>query len=312
MIDGFGRKIEYLRLSVTDHCNYRCRYCMGDGVAPSRNTLSFAEYAEIAAAAAACGIRKIRLTGGEPLLRQDLPALCKMLKAIDGIEELAITTNGSLLASCAAELKAAGVDRLNISLDTLNDEKFRQLTCTGALEDVLRGIKAAKAVGFAPLKLNTVLLGGINDDEIADFAALTEQDDISVRFIELMPMEVCAQWPASRFLAADAVLKALPQAEFIGQDGVAELYRLPHHCGTIGLIRPMSHRFCSSCNRIRVTADGRLKPCLHSAEEIPLSGLHGATLQQAIANAVLQKPESHRLTETHKTETIRSMHEIGG
>ena len=312
MQDGFGRTIQYLRLSVTDECNYGCCYCTADGSHSRRNALSFAQYAEIVEAAAACGIRKVRLTGGEPLLRQALPALCMMLKEIPGIEELAITTNGSLLAGCAAKLRSAGVDRLNVSLDTLNAEKFRAITRTGNLADVLQGIDAAGAAGFQQIKLNTVLLGGFNEDEIADFAALTEDAPLSVRFIELMPMDACAGWPRERYLSAERVLETLPDLVPVGTDGVAELFRLPGHQGTVGLIRPMSHQFCGSCDRIRVTAGGMLKPCLHSPEEIPLGGLHGAALEQAFRQAISQKPASHRLLQDHRTGAVRSMREIGG
>lgn len=314
MYDMKGRKIDYLRLSVTDLCNYRCIYCMGsDGVCKRshRDILSIEELAEIGRAAVACGVRKIRLTGGEPLVRRGILELCRMLRGLEGLEELTLTTNGVALPQMAAPLKAAGVDRLNISLDTLDEQTFRAITRRGELRQTLDGLAAAEAAGFTGTKINTVLLGGINDGEISALAALTREKNISLRFIELMPLGVCADWPREWFVGADAVLRALPQLEPIGADGVAELYRVPGWAGTVGLIRPMSHCFCDRCSRIRVTADGRLKPCLHDHREIPLRGLHGAALEQAIREAAAVKPESHHLTE-RRSDSGRSMNEIGG
>ena len=314
MYDLTGRKIDYLRLSVTDLCNYRCIYCMGaDGVCKRshRDILTIEELSEIGRAAVACGVRKIRLTGGEPLVRRGILNLCRMLRQLDGLKELTLTTNGSALPRMAAELKAAGVDRLNISLDTLNEEMFRTVTRRGDLHEALDGLAAAEAAGFTGTKLNTVLLGGINVGEIGALAELTRKRPISLRFIELMPIGVCADWPRERFISADTVLQALPQLQRVGDDGVAELYRVPGWAGTVGLIRPMSRCFCDRCSRIRVTADGRLKPCLHSEREIPLRGLRGAALEQAIRDAAAVKPESHHLTE-RRSDSARNMNEIGG
>ena len=313
MQDLRGRTIDYLRLSVTDLCNYRCLYCMGpDGVCKKehREILSLEELAEIGRAAVACGVKKIRLTGGEPLVRRGILDLCRMLRALPGLEELTLTTNGAALPRMAADLKAAGVDRLNVSLDTLQPGKFRTITRCGELEEALAGLDAAEAAGFTGTKINAVLMGGVNDDEIADLAALTRKRDWSVRFIELMPLGVCAGWPRERFISADAVLQALPRWEAAGSDGVAELYRVPGWRGTVGLIRPMSRCFCAACSRIRVTADGKLKPCLHSAEEIPLRGLRGAALEDAIRRGAARKPDAHRLAVG--TDTERTMNEIGG
>ena len=315
MRDTSGRRIDYLRLSVTDLCSYRCQYCMGCEGVPKRGhheILSIEELAQIGQAAIRCGVKKIRLTGGEPLVRRGILELCRQLRKIDGLEELTMTTNGAALPQMAAQLKAAGVDRLNVSLDTLRPERFREITRCGALEDVLRGLQAAEKAGFTDTKLNVVLLGGMNDDEIADFAALTRDHPYCVRFIELMPMGVCADWPKERFLSADAVLQAVPELEFSGQSGVSEVYRLPNGKGSVGLIRPMSHAFCGSCNRIRVTADGKLKPCLHSRQEYNLRGLSGADLEAAIRRAVEKKPSAHHLLEQHRSDTERQMHEIGG
>ena len=315
MRDTSGRRIDYLRLSVTDLCSYRCQYCMGCEGVPKRShheILSIEELAQIGQAAIRCGVKKIRLTGGEPLVRRGILELCRQLRKIDGLEELTMTTNGAALPQMAAQLRAAGVDRLNVSLDTLRPERFREITRCGELEDVLRGLQAADKAGFTDTKLNVVLLGGMNNDEIADFAALTRDRPYCVRFIELMPMGVCADWPKERFLSADAVLQAVPELEFSGQSGVSEVYRLPNAKGSVGLIRPMSHTFCGSCNRIRVTADGKLKPCLHSRQEYNLRGLSGADLEAAIRRAVEKKPSAHHLLEQHRSDTERQMHEIGG
>jgi len=311
MTDAFDRTIRYLRLSVTDRCNYRCAYCMAaEDAGGCADPLTIDELAEIGAAAVRCGVTKIRLTGGEPLTRPGLPILCERLRSLDALDELTLTTNGSLLPAMARDLKRAGVARLNVSLDTLRPERFHALTRRGELSDVLRGLDAARAAGFDRLKLNVVLMGGVNDDEIADFAALTADEPLSVRFIELMPMGPCAAFPKERFLSADAVLAALPELVSAGADGVAELYRLPGHRGTVGLIRPLSRCFCAGCDRLRVTADGRLKPCLHSAEELPLRGLHGAALEDAIRRGAAAKPARHHLA--LGTDTRRAMNQIGG
>lgn len=314
MRDGCGREIDYLRLSVTDRCNYRCRYCMPPQGVPKRDhrdILSFEELLEIAAACVRCGVKKIRLTGGEPLVRRGILDLCRGLRAIPGLQELCLTTNGALLPDLALPLRQAGVDRLNISLDTLRPDRFAELTRLGQLSDALRGIQAAEAAGFQNLKLDTVLIGGFNDDEIPDFVNLTRDHPWEVRFIELMPMGPCAAWPKSCFLSGDTVLERIPQLQEIEPSGVARRYRLPEGTGTVGLISPLSHDFCGRCRRIRVTADGKLKGCLHSAEELPLRGLHGAALEDAIRLGISQKPERHHLAE-RKSDTPRSMNQIGG
>jgi cyclic pyranopterin phosphate synthase len=314
MQDGYGRNIDYLRLSVTDLCNFRCHYCMpteGAVKRPHRDILSVEEIVEIGQAAVQCGVTKIRLTGGEPLVRHGILDICQRLSGLDRLQELCMTTNGSLLPDMAAPLRAAGVTRLNISLDTLVPEKFASITRRGTLDDVLSGIQAAEAVGFSDLKLNTVLIGGFNDNEIVDFVNLTKAHAWEVRFIELMPMGACAGWDSSCFLSDSTVLQACPELQPAGQDGVANRYRLPGAPGTVGLISPLSHSFCSCCRRIRVTPDGKLKTCLHSQDELPLRGLHGADLEAAIRRGILQKPERHYLTSSG-SNTSRDMNEIGG
>lgn len=314
MQDLCGRTIDYLRLSVTDLCNYRCQYCMPEaGVEkrPHGSSITVEECAEIARAAVALGVRKIRLTGGEPLVRRGILEICRSLRAIPELRELCLTTNGSLLPKLAQPLRDAGVDRLNISLDTLRAERFQTITRCGTLEDVRAGIRAAEDAGFRNLKLDTVLMGGINDDEIGDFLNLTKEHPWEVRFIELMPMGPCAMWPEERFLPVTEILKRYPELEELEPNGVARRYRLPGAAGTVGLISPMSHEFCGDCRRIRVTADGKLKGCLHSREEISLRGLHGGELEDAIRQGILQKPQRHHLTE-RPSDTPRNMNQIGG
>lgn len=312
--DNYGRTIRYLRLSVTDLCNYRCIYCMPEtGVIKKDHTemLSIEEMTEIVRAAYALGIHKIRLTGGEPLVRKGIITLCQNIKAIDSAIELGITTNGSLLAEMAKELKQSGVDRLNISLDSLNRDTFKRITRGGDLRDVLDGIEAAQQAGFDNIKINTVLLKDVNEKDILDLIMLTKDQSIHVRFIELMPLGVAKHWSADRFITAQALEKHLRNAQMLRIDGVSRVYGLPGHKGTIGLICPMTNSFCPSCNKIRVTADGRLKPCLHLEQEIDLRGLRGDELITVLKNGIEQKPERHNFGLTASV-TERFMNEIGG
>lgn len=315
MNDTLGRKITYLRLSVTDLCDLRCIYCMPEHGVPKRahsEICSLEELCDMAAAAVSLGVRKVRITGGEPLVRRGVVSLCRMLRALPGLEELCLTTNGVRLPELAAPLREAGVDRLNISLDTLRPERYRSITRIGELSSVLRGLDAAEAAGFSHTKLNCVLMGGVNDDEIEDFVRLTQARPLSVRFIELMPMGACAKWEKARFLPAGAVLDRVPELVPAGTDGVSRLYRIPGAAGTVGLIEPMSHAFCAECSRIRITADGKLKPCLHADTEIALRGLHGEALLDAIRQGIARKPERHALTRDGESHAGRCMSEIGG
>lgn len=315
MLDGEGRLIEYLRLSVTDRCNCRCTYCMPAGGVPMlghRDILSFEELTEVVAACAQLGVRKVRLTGGEPLVRRGLPELVRMIRAVPGVEELAMTTNATLLAPVAAELHHAGLDRLNVSLDTLDAARYAELTRGGSLEDALAGLAAARDAGFSRTKVNCVLMGGVNDADVPRLAELARTEPIDVRFIELMPMGPCAGWPKARFIPAETVLEAVPGLVPLRRDGVAELWHAPGWEGNVGLIRPMSHRFCDGCSRIRVTADGRLKPCLHSAAEIPLRGLHGEALLAELRRGIAAKPAYHHMDQDHASQSARDMNEIGG
>lgn len=317
MEDGFGRAITYLRVSVTDLCNLRCRYCMPEAGVCRRgreDILRYEEIEEIVAAAVELGVRKVRVTGGEPLVRPGLPGLCARLARLPGVEELALTTNGLLLEEYAPALKEAGVARVNVSLDTLRPDRFREMTRGGDLERVLRGIEAARRAGLTPIKLNVVLIGGFNDDEIADLAGLTREQDLEVRFIELMPLGPGAQFPPEAFLPCSVVLERLPELRALdAPGGVARLCQLPGAVGRVGLISPVSHDFCARCDRVRLTSDGRLKPCLHSDKEIPLRGLTGRALREALAAAIAAKPSAHpALRPGEATAGGRPMHRIGG
>ena len=312
MRDKYGRAITYLRLSVTDLCSLRCRYCMPAGGVVKRghsDICSVEELVEITRAAVDCGVRKVRLTGGEPLVRRGILDICRGISAIEGVEELCLTTNGIALPQLAGPLRKAGVDRLNVSLDTLRRDRFAYMTRTGRLEDVLLGLKAASEAGFSRIKLNVVLMKHFNEDEIPDFVDVACRFPVEVRFIELMPI---GEGGSSQFLPAGVVLEACPFLRPIDASGVARRYRSPGGQGTVGLIEPMSHRFCAQCDRIRVTADGKLKPCLHSDQEIPLRGLHGESLRRAIREGTSAKPERHHMNETGRSEAGRNMNQIGG
>lgn len=315
MRDAQGRRIDYLRLSVTDRCNCRCAYCMpADGVPmlSHDDVCSFEELARITEACCELGVTKVRLTGGEPLARRGLLGLVRMLREVPGVRELAMTTNATLLAPVASELRAAGLDRINVSLDSLRPERYAAITRGARLDDALAGLRAAHDAGFTGTKVNCVLMGGVNDDEVADIAVLAREKPVDVRFIELMPIGEAAGWPRARFVDASAVLGAVPELAPVGTDGVAELFSAPGWAGRVGLIRPMSHRFCAGCTRIRVTADGRLKPCLHSADEVSLRGLAGEALHEALLAGIALKPAHHDMDGAHASESARAMNEIGG
>ena len=317
MKDSFGREISYMRLSVTELCNLRCRYCMPEaGVCKKRHEDMLTEDEMITAveAAASLGIKKLRITGGEPLVKKNILSICERAASVEGIEELCLTTNGVLLPQLAASLKAAGVSRVNISLDTLRPERFEYITRCGRLDDTMRGIDAALSAGFSKVKLNTVLIGGFNDDELADIAALTKTRPLDVRFIELMPMYDSGDFGKGAFISADEVLRALPELEPLPRDGgVARLYRLPNAQGSVGLISPLSAHFCGSCSRIRLTADGKIKPCLHSPAEFCLKGLDREGMTGVIRSAILAKPKWHgELSYTDRSKADRNMNQIGG
>ena len=316
MKDNFQREINYMRLSVTELCNLRCRYCMPeDGICKIDHGLIMTEDEMITAveAAAELGIIKLRITGGEPLVKKNIVSICARAAKVSGIQEVCVTTNGVLLPKLAKGLRAAGVARLNISLDTLDPDKFNYITRIGKLSDVMDGIKIALNAGYRKLKINTVLIGGFNDNEIRDFARITMDYPIDVRFIELMPMYDSGDFGPKAFIKCDKVLEMLPEAVPVETDGVARLYRMPGAKGNIGLISPVSDHFCAECNRIRLTADGKLKPCLHSNQEINIKGLTKDEMVRKMRETIFAKPERHaKLSFASRSESGRNMNEIGG
>ncbi len=327
LIDTWGHQISYLRISVTDRCNLRCVYCMpeeGIPLRPHAEIMRFEEIAQVTRLAAEYGVRRVRLTGGEPLVRPDLPELVRMLSDIPQIEEISLTTNGILLEEMAAELKDAGLHRVNVSLDTLKPEKFARITRFGSLEKVWRGLEAAERVGLAPVKINAVAMRGFNDDELVDLAKITLERPWHVRFIELMRIHNDPIWEAGfqpnekPFISTGEIRDLLaplglaPVATPSG-NGPAREYTLTGAKGRIGLISPLSDHFCKQCNRLRITADGSFRPCLLRDLEIPfLQGLRaGEPLLPYLERAVANKPMGHQLEEDQPTQG-RFMGQIGG
>jgi cyclic pyranopterin phosphate synthase len=342
--DSFGRRIDYLRISVTDRCNFRCVYCMPPEGVPWRDpaeVLTFEEIERFAEAAVGEGISKIRLTGGEPLVRKGIVEHVARLRAITGIEAIAITTNGVLLPRYAQQLADAGLTRVNISLDTLDPKVFSEITRGGKLEDTLAGIDAAFAAGMDPVKVNVVVVRSLNQD-LLSFAALTRDRAIHVRFIEYMPVggegepvpggacssdttagawtiedhvpsdEIIARLAAEGAAAGYGELRTVTRADAPGGWGPATYYRFPGTLGTIGVISPLSHHFCGECNRLRLTADGKLRTCLFSDEELDARAVlrtgTKADLHGLILEALASKPESHNM----RIGTSRRMSQIGG
>ncbi|MBI2915087.1 MAG: GTP 3',8-cyclase MoaA [Firmicutes bacterium] len=308
-MDRFGRRIDYLRISVTDRCNLRCIYCMPPEGVPAKShseILTLEEIARIARAAAMCGMTRIRITGGEPLVRKGLTSLIRELSAIHGIEDLALTTNGMLLPAVARGLAESGLQRVNVSLDTLKRDRFRRITRLGDVDGVLRGIDAAFEAGLRPVKLNVVAMRGWNEDEILDFARLTLERSLHVRFIELMPIGECLPWARrelvpcqeiqERLRAFDPTFAPAPAAHTARGGGPAVYYSFAGALGTVGFIAASSGHFCQSCNRLRLTADGRLGPCLFSMEGLDLRTLvrdrsvRDEDLCYAIRQAIDRKP----------------------
>ena len=314
MKDQFEREISYLRISITDLCNLRCRYCMPDGVCQKdhRDILSFEEIQEITSAAAELGIHKVRITGGEPLVRRGCVELCRMISGIPGIREVDLTTNGILLPRYARDLKEAGVNRVNISLDTMDPEKYAYITGGGSLKDAMDGIQAAFDAGLTPVKVNTVLIGGFNDAEIPAFVEMTRETPVELRFIELMPMG--GEFGKEAYLPGQIVLDRVPELKPLPENGgVARLYRLPGGAGRVGLISPLSRHFCGTCNRLRLTSEGNLKPCLHSGQEISVRSKHGEALKDTLRQAIFHKPQMHGILDAdHRSEAGRTMNTIGG
>lgn len=324
--DDFGRAINYLRVSVTDRCNLRCVYCMpSEGIEKHVHSdiLRYEQLALIVRAAAELGICKVRITGGEPLARLGLVDFVRMIASTPGIDDLSMTTNGTLLARHAAALADAGLQRVNVSLDSLRAGRFQQITRRGRIDDVWAGIDAARAAGLTPIKINMVVVRGLNEDEIPDFARRTVSHGWHVRFIELMPIGANVHW-AGDGVVPIPVIRARIEADAGPLEpvhgpkgnGPARYYRLPGAKGTVGFIGALSEHFCATCNRLRLTADGRLRPCLMSDKEIDLSiplrdGARVDTIKAFLDQAIHHKPLGHRLNEAVAPRD-RTMAEIGG
>lgn len=317
MLDQYKRNINYMRISVTELCNLRCRYCMPvEGICKKehKEMLSEDELVQAVEAAVSLGITKLRITGGEPLVKRNILSICRRIAAVNGIREVCMTTDGILLPALAVPLREAGVTRLNISLDTLDRKKYAYITRGGALDDAWAGIEAALSAGFQKVKLNAVLIGGFNDEEIAALAELTKRYPLDVRFIEMMPMYNSGDFDETAFLPCEKVLEVLPELAAVEPDGgVAQLYQLPGAMGRVGLIRPVNAHFCGSCNRIRLTADGKIKPCLHSAEEYNIKGLDFTGMRSVMEQAIQRKPEWHgEMSFKKRSHAGRNMNQIGG
>ncbi|WP_339251924.1 GTP 3',8-cyclase MoaA [Paenibacillus sp. FSL P2-0136] len=330
LTDPFGRIHDYLRISVTDRCNLRCIYCMpaeGMQFQPQDEIMSYEEIAAVVEALAPLGLRKVRLTGGEPLVRKDLEKLVAMISAIPGIEDISLTTNGLMLPAKAAILKQAGLSRVNISLDSLRPDRFSMITRGGDVAKVLKGIEAAEAAGLSPIKLNVVLMKGINDDEIKDFIALTLNSPLNVRFIEYMPIGSASDAWRQTYLPLETVVEACKEAGWATEEadmpsgnGPSQNRRVTGAKGTFGLIHPVSEHFCDNCNRLRLTADGNIKACLYWQDEYNVRPLISspAAVQALFREALGNKPHNHEmaLALEHKaqshTPTARRMSQIGG
>ncbi len=326
MHDQFGRRIDYLRISVTDKCNLRCTYCMpveGLEWIDRDEFLTYEEISSVVRQMAEHGLRRIRLTGGEPLVRRDLSDLVRQLSAIPGIEDIALSTNAILLPQFGRDLKEAGVNRVNVSLDTLRRERFRDVARRPErfFDATLEGLAVAERMGFAPLKINTVLMRGLNDDEIEDFAQITRERPWHIRFIELMPTGGNLHL-SKRFLSTDSVLQRLqdigdllPAAGPVG-NGPATYFRFDGAPGTVGVITPLSHNYCDRCNRVRLTADGKLRTCLFGTHEVDLKTPLRATgdIVPAVREALAGKPERHllQLGTARGSGGLRALSQVGG
>jgi len=326
LIDGFSRAVTYLRISVTDKCNLRCVYCMPEDGLPwlrREDILTYEEIAAVVRAAASVGVRSIRLTGGEPLVRRDLSRLVGAIASVPGIDDVALSTNGLLLEAQLSELRAAGLKRINLSLDTLRADRFEAIARRPGLDAVLRGIEAAVRAGLRPLKLNCVVMRGKNDDELEAFADLTRELPIYVRFIEVMPVHENLELQRDAYVSSDEILARISA---IGElrphlgpagNGPARYFSFAGAAGAVGVISPLSHDYCERCNRVRLTADGRLRLCLFGDNAIDLRSplRRGATVEglaDLLRSAMLIKPERHHLRLGESSSRMRAFSEIGG
>ena len=326
LVDRFGRCVSYLRISVTDRCNFRCVYCMSEDMqfVPRSRILTLEEIAEIAGAFAELGVRKIRITGGEPLVRSNIVWLFEQLGALEGIEDLTLTTNGALLPKYAAGLRAAGVTRINISLDSLDADRFHQITRTGDLAPVLAGIDAALEQGFDRIKLNAVVLKNRNHDEVVDLVRFAAQRGLDISFIEEMPLgEISEHDRAEAYYSSDDILRDLGQAFELtptteSTGGPSRYYRLGDGQTRVGFISPHSHNFCDSCNRVRLTTEGLLLLCLGQEHSVDLKHVIRANpgdreaLRQAIRDSMAIKPKGHDFQLQGQPVILRHMNVTGG
>ncbi|HIW34871.1 MAG TPA: GTP 3',8-cyclase MoaA [Candidatus Paenibacillus intestinavium] len=328
--DRYGRVHDYLRISVTDRCNLRCLYCMpeeGVQFAASESLLSYDHIVEIVKVGASLGIKKLRITGGEPLIRPDLHELISELSAIPKIEDIALTTNGIFLESQAEKLHKAGLNRVNISLDTLDPTRFKFIARNGDLKKVLAGIEAAAKVGFFPIKLNCVLLKGINEDEIAQFLKLAYEQPLHVRFIEYMPIGHADEGWKQHYLPLSTVLDiahkegySISEKQEMKGNGPSENWEFSGGVGSFGLIHPISNHFCANCNRLRLTSDGHMKPCLYWMDELDMKPALGdlEAMRNLYYKAMQIKPQNHEMAEKlldmdqSHVPTMRRMSQIGG
>jgi len=326
LLDNNHRAINYLRLSVTDRCNLRCIYCMpeeGMSFIPHSEILSYEEMLHLVTLCVQNGIRKVRLTGGEPLVRKGILQFIDGLSRIEGLEEIALTTNGVLLRDFARDLRGFGICRINVSMDTLSPDRFFHITRRDLFHQVWEGIEEAESVGFNPIKINVVGIKGVNDDEILDFARLTYEKPFHVRFIEFMPIGKENSWSSRNFISIEEILnlvQTLGKVSFVNPNplsGPARRYVLEGAKGEIGLIGALSNHFCDHCNRLRLTADGSLKGCLFSDSEVDVKtplrqGKGDKHLLDLIRNTILNKPKDHGLNEYKPRKCVRSMNSIGG
>lgn len=327
LIDAYERRIDYLRISVTDRCNLRCVYCMppeGIDLIESADILRYEELLRIAGIAVAHGVTKIRVTGGEPLVRKGIVDFLRSLSLIDGLDDLSLTTNGVLLKDYARSLKDAGLKRVNVSLDSLKRDRFQKMTRGDNLQQVLDGLEEAEKAGLTPVKINMVVIKGFNDDEVIDFAMMSKTKPYHVRFIEYMPFNTQEGWQRDKCLTArqlkemiDAVEPLMPVADTKGSAGPAKRFRFKDAPGEVGFISPVSEHFCGSCNRLRLTSDGKLRTCLFSDKEIDIrkalrDGSDDSAIEHLLFRAVAEKPEGHQINENVFKKCSRTMSLIGG
>lgn len=322
----FDRSISYLRLSLTDQCNLRCLYCTPQAISNKLESIELLTYEEILRVvrlAVGLGVKKVRLTGGEPLVRRNITTFTRGLSKIEGLDDIRLTTNGVLLPDYAEELYQAGIRKLNISLDTLRRDRFREITGADLFDRVWRGIHIARDMGFSPIKINIVAMNGINDDEFLDFAKLSLTEPYHIRFIEFMPMGKDSAWDKAKYISAETIKKRLETLAPLkpiaseGMEGPARVFQFEGAEGKIGFISPISHHFCDKCNRLRLTSEGRLRSCLLTDQETDLKSIirNGGSdddIRNALLATILNKPKSHKLNEKKSGNCHGQMSRIGG